>query len=210
MLWLGAGAAVGGVWRVMRTSKFGLISILIGALAASASAAPIWTESTDGDLSNDRLAPTSLGVLGNGSNTVTGTTVANERDYFTIVIPSGSVLSQIVLTQYDHPTELAFLAVQSGTTITVDPLAPSAATLLGWVHPSASLLGTDILDDMGAGFGAIGFLPPLGPGTYSFWLQQTGGTVIGYGLDFVVVPEPTAAMSLALGLTGIGVARRRR
>ena len=193
-----------------RISHFALILSLIGALAASASAVPIWTEGVDGDLSNDRLAPTSLGVLGNGTHGISGTTVVGDRDYFTIVIPSGSVLSQIVLTQFDQPLELAFLAVQSGTTITVDPLAPSAATLLGWVHPSAALLGTDILDDMGAGGGAIGFLPPLGSGTYSFWLQQTGGAVIGYGFDFVVVPEPAAAVMLALGLAGLAVAGRRR
>ena len=72
------------------------------------------------------------------------------------------------------------------------------------------MLGTNILDDMGVGSGAIGFIPPLGAGTYSFWLQQTGGAVIGYGLDFVVVPEPTAAGLLSLGLLGLAFVGRRR
>ena len=84
------------------------------------------------------------------------------------------------------------------------------ANLLGWVHLSSSLLGTDVLDNIGTGPGAIGFLPPLGPGTYSFWLQQTGGSLTTYGLDLVVVPEPTAAALLALGLLGLAASRRRR
>jgi hypothetical protein len=196
----------------MRMSRLGRLAsalcLSIG-LAHAATAAPIWTESVDGDLSNDRLVPTPLAVA-LGSNTLTGTTVVGDRDYFSIVVPSGAVLQQITLTAFDQPFDQAFLAVQTGGTITEVPTAPNVANLLGWVHPNATMIGTNILDDLALGTGAIGFIPPLGPGTYSFWMQQTGSAVIGYGIDFVVVPEPTAAALLALGLLGLVIVGRRR
>ena len=78
------------------------------------------------------------------------------------------------------------------------------------MHPGEHLLGTDILDDLGEGDGAIGFTPPLGPGTYSFWLQQVNDPFTAYGLDFVVVPEPASAALLALGLTALAGLRSAR
>jgi hypothetical protein len=196
--------------RMSRTGRLALALCLSLGLAQAGFAAPIWTESTDGDLSNAFSAPTPLPALAVGSNTLTGTTVVGDRDYFTIVVPSGAVLSQITLTAFSQPFDLAFLAIQNGSVITESPTAPNVANLLGWVHPGASMLGTNILDDLALGTGAQGFTPPLGPGTYSFWLQQTGSAVIGYGFDFVVVPEPTAAALLALGLLGLLFVGRRR
>src|SRR5262245_3961121 len=99
----------------MRMSRFGRLAsalcLSIG-LAQAAAAAPVWTESVNGDLSNDRLVPTPLAVA-LGSNSVTGTTVAGDRDYFSLVVPSGALLQQITLTAFDQPFELAFLAVQT-------------------------------------------------------------------------------------------------
>jgi hypothetical protein len=192
-----------------RTRGFAL-ALTLACFAGPASGAPIWTESVDGDLSGNRAAPTAL-AAGIGSNQVSGTTVAGDLDYFSLLIPAGATLSQIVLTNTTLSSfDLAFLAIQSGSTFTVDPSNPDVSQLLGWVHLRSNQVGTDILDNLAIGSGAIGFLPPLGPGTYSFWLQQTGGAVTGYGLDFVVVPEPMAASLLALGLTGLAFAGRRR
>jgi hypothetical protein len=193
----------------MRIRSTVLAALAAAVLSQGALAAPIWTESVNGDLSNDHLAPTAL-ALGLGSNTVSGTTITGDRDYFTVVVPAGRQISSILLSGFDLPFDLAFVAIQSGGIITENPGAPNVANLLGWVHIGAHLLGTDILDDLGTGPGAIGFLPPLGPGTYSFWVQQTGGTLTSYGLDIVTVPEPTAAALLALGLLGLAFAGRRR
>ena len=92
----------------------------------------------------------------------------------------------------------------------MDPAVPSAGPLLGYVHTAGTLRGTDILDDMGAGFGAMQFTPPLGPGDYSFWMQQINAVLTTYTFDLVVVPEPSVAALLAAGLVGLAVTRRLR
>jgi hypothetical protein len=47
--------------------------------------------------------------------------------------------------------------------------------------------GTDLLPDLAAGtLGGSGFDVPLGPGVYSYVIQQTGPQHTGYELDFVL------------------------
>jgi hypothetical protein len=81
------------------------------------------------------------------------------------------------------------------------------------VHLGAVLVGTDVLDNMGASNGlapaAQGFPLPLGPGSYAFWLQQANATPTSYTLDLVLTPEPASGGLLAAGLA-ILAARRRR
>lgn len=194
----------------MRSRKLALTSMLALFATQSAAAAPIWNEGVDGDLSNDRLNPTAL-TLAVGSNTITGSVTAGERDYFRFNVPTGYSVTQLVLSAYS-PSNLGFLAVQSGTQITVDPGLPSATPLLGYVHTGPQV-GTDILDDLGASNllapPAQGFVPPLGPGDYSFWMQQTSAIVTSYTFDVVVVPEPSAAPLLGLGLAALALIRRR-
>lgn len=186
-----------------------LVLFLTLALGAQgASAATIWDESVDGDLSSNRLAPTVL-TLAVGSNTISGTVIAGERDYFRFNVGAGQQVTQIILSGY-APANLGFLAVQTGTTITVDPLAPVAGPLLGYVHTAGAQVGTDILDDMALGAGSIGFVPPLGANDYSFWMQQTSAILTSYSFDVVLVPEPATASLLALGLGLLTVAGRRR
>jgi hypothetical protein len=50
----------------------------------------------------------------------------------------------------------------------------------------------------GTAAGATGFTPPLGPGTYTFLIQQSGSTV-SYEFDMTVVPEPTSLCLIGLG-----------
>ena len=185
---------------------------LAAVVAQGAVAATIWDEGVSGDLSNDRANPTLL-TLAVGTNTIIGSVTAGERDYFRFNLPGGNTFTQLNLAAYS-PSNLGFLAVQSGTQITVDPLAPTAAPLLGYVHTSNTQVGTDILDDMAASNllspPAIGFVPPLGPGDYSFWMQQTSAVLTDYTFDVVVVPEPSAAALLGLGLGALALVARRR
>lgn len=61
--------------------------------------------------------------------------------------------------------------------------------------------GSDLLARLGlAQTGGSGFTPPLGPGTYTFLIQQTGPPLTGFTLAFVVVPEPSSAALLGAGL----------
>lgn len=183
---------------------------VVSSAATSASAATLYSEAGSGDLSSNRLVPTTLGTLTFGSNVLSGNTGNGDRDYFTITVASGQTLSAITLLTYQSADGRSFLGVQSGSLITEDPIAANVANMLGYTHFGFSTVasqGTNILDDVGAGFGAIGFGGTLGPGTYTFWLQQLGAPTT-YGLDFVVVPAP--GVSALLAVASIVPGRRRR
>lgn len=109
----------------------------------AASAASLWNESTDGNLSDDGLAPTQLGPLAAGSNRLSATfnagAVNPSPDYFTLEIPDGFALTDIVLRGWKaEPTfeDIAFFAVQAGDVF--DFVVPedrsNANGLLGWTH----------------------------------------------------------------------------
>jgi hypothetical protein len=197
-----------------RFRTIALAGLVAAAFAQSAAAVTIWDEGTDGDLSHDPAAPNSVTVA-IGTNTVIGSTVGSDqgpdRDIFTFTVPDGAALTQLLLTSFVSDDDLAFLALQDGPVIT-DP--GSADDLLGWLHPSADFVGTDILDDIGQGAGAIGFTGPLGPGTYTLLMQQGDPQPVAYGFDLIIepvaVPEPPMAALFALGLCALAVARRRR
>jgi hypothetical protein len=178
-----------------------------------------YNESIDGDLSGNRLAPTSIN-LDPGSNTVTATSVAGDLEYYTVTVPGGFELSAIPLVSYVSLDALAFVGLQSGTTFTEPPTGTDVSQLLGWTHfgPGNGTVGTDVLDNIGAGTGAIGFTGPLGAGNYVFWTQQTGVNSTTYALDLQItavaaVPALSGASALLL-CAGLGlmilVATRRR
>ena len=197
-----------------RVRTIALAGLVAAAFAQSAAAVTIWDEGTDGDLSTDPAAPTSVTVA-IGTNTVIGSTVGSDqgpdRDVFTFTVPDGAALTQLLLTSFVSDDDLAFLALQDGSVIT-DP--GSADDLLGWLHPSAAFVGTDILDDIGQGAGAMGFTGPLGPGTYTLLMQQGDPQPVAYGFDLIIepiaVPEPPMSALFVLGLVALAVARRRR
>lgn len=176
---------------------------------AAAQAGTIYDEAISGDLTGNRLAPLNLGTLTPGSNLLIGQAGNADRDYFTITIATGQTLTNLNLVTYSGGDRVGFIGVQTGTIITEDPNSANVANLLGWTHfgPGGAPAGSDILDDIGNGPGAIGFSGALGPGTYSFWVQQLG-TLTGYTFDFVVVPAPSAACAMGLGL--LAASRRRR
>jgi hypothetical protein len=86
------------------------------------------------------------------------------------------------------------------------------ANILGYTHfgfGTAASQGTNILDDIATGFGAIGFGGTLGPGTYTFWLQQLGSPTT-YALDYVTVPTPGVGGVIAAAGMLAGRRGRRR
>jgi hypothetical protein len=182
------------------------------ALIPCAASAISYSESVDGDFSGNGLAPTPL-VLAFGSNMISGSTVFGDLDYFSVSIPAQ--LQQIVVTNYTSANSISFIAVQSGTAVTEPPGTPDVANLLGWAHfgpgvfpPSG--VGADILDNIGTGGGAQGFVPPLPSGSYAFWVQETGSSPVGYGFDFVVAPEPGSLALTALGMAALALRRATR
>ena len=188
-------------------------------------------EASDGDLSGNVLAPTLFGnspsSLGFavGSNKIVGQTFSGDYDLINFTVGAGQQLSAIKLVSYSSTDARGFIAVQQGAVWSNGLGAGSSfdrTTLLGYSHfgtyVGAPQPGTDVLDDLGASGasgagGAIGFSGPLGPGSYTFLIQQTGLAVISYGFDFqlTAVPEPGESVAMAgLLLGGFGVWRRLR
>jgi len=214
---------------VQRTTRWGpRLGTLLGAAAgaafalvgAPASSQVAYSETVSGDLSNNGLSPTVVSLL-LGDNLVSGTTGKNaagviDRDYFTITLAPDEALDAIVLqpgTTTLGTLGFSFIGVQSGGTVTVLPTATSAAGLLGWTHYDQSEIGTDILDNMGVpANNSTGFTPPLGAGSYTFWVQEASTGSVNYAFDFHVaaIPEPSSWAMLLLGFGAIGLAMRQR
>jgi hypothetical protein len=167
-----------------------LISLACLALFASGAMAAGYAEKKKGDLSDDGLAPTTV-KLTLGDNFVSGRYGLKDgvvdRDYFTIKVAQGQQLAALwVEPETNVANNVSFIGVQAGKQVTVPPQGGSPEDLLGWVHYGDDEIGTDILPAMGEGDGAQGFVPPLGPGTYSFWVQETAACKCQYKFKFVV------------------------
>lgn len=166
----------------------------------------VWDEPADGDLSSDGLAPTLL-TFAVGSNEIHGTTgnagAGVDRDYFSFTLASGMSLTALtLLSDTSVSGSVAFIAIQAGPQVTVAPSGAGSEALLAFSHYDNSMIGQDLL----AFFGLAQGLPS---GTYSIWVQETGGPAT-YGLDFEVsaVPLPAAAWMLFSGLAGLVALRR--
>ena len=173
--------------------------LAIGVLSmgvATAHAATVWDEASNGDLANDGLTPTPL-LVAPGSNLVLGLTGAGaqgvDRDYFKFTVPAGSTLTSIrLLGNTAVSGGVSFIAIQRGPQLTVSPEGAGAGQLIAQGHYGNDLIGSDLLP-----FIQLAPLGPLQSGTYSVWVQDTGGPA-SYGFDFVLsaVAAPAAAPSL--------------
>lgn len=200
-------------------SRYRVAGIVLTLSVASLShAAIVYDESASADLSNNGLAPTSVSVAA-GSNQVLGTTgdpgTGVDRDYFTVAIPTGFALAQLILLPGTTVGgALSFLGLQSGNQVTLNANPASAAGLLGWTHYGTANIGNDLLPAMSIpSNGSVGFQAPLGAGSYSFWVQDFGPGTPKYGLDLrvIAVPEPSSiAMMLAGLVIAVGAMRRTK
>jgi len=160
-----------------------------------------FSESVDGDLSDDFAAPTDLGTLGLGDNTVEAQQGdGGDVDYVTFTIAEGEQLSAIILDDYAAGTgNLAFIGLQEGAAFTTAANATGASDLLGGLTYGEANEGSDILQAMGDLGGAIGFDGPLGAGTYTLWLNQTGQpSTASFTLRTETADEGAAAASLTV------------
>ncbi len=194
-------------------SRFSVGLILSGA-ALNISAAIIYNESA-GDLSNFGNAPTPLALL-EGENQILGTLSSSpngtDSDYFTFTVPGGLDLTAILVLPGTTTGPLGtYFGVQSGDQVTVPPAAADLTGLLGFTYYLAG--NGNIITDVGVGGnGATGFIPPLGPGTYSFVLQDTGEGSFDYGLSFQLLataPEGgPGILGCALAFAGVAAMKR--
>jgi len=194
----------------MRISVAAAIALFaVPVWVTTAGAAVIHDEALAGDLADDGLLPSPL-TLAPGSNQVLGTMgfigTDLDRDYFTLTVPTGTVLSKIVLLPGSEVSiGVSFLGLQAGNAFTIPPDTTTAAGMLGWTHytdPGPG--GTDLLPAMSVpNAGSSGFESPLGAGDYSFWVQDFDGPAT-YGFDFVVTPLPGSVPLLLSGLALLG------
>jgi hypothetical protein len=196
---------------IARYLTYSALFALSCAVFSSAQGA-VYDEADAGDFSNSGLSPTVL-HLGLGSNFISGSTGSGagpagiDPDYFSITVPSRAVLSSLtVLPGTTVGGDVTFIGVQVGPQVTVSPDATDATGLLGWMHYGPGNVNRNILPRIGTGSeGATGFTGPLGPATYSFWVQDTAGGTVPYNYDLVLtaavaVPEPTTLATLTVGL----------
>ena len=184
------------------------ITIALALVWTGTASAADHDESVSGDLSTNPASPTSLAVSP-GSNVLTGTVQSggDTRDYVTFTVSTGQVLVSInQIAYYDvissGPGDRGFNAIIAGAT----SLVPGGATIgsfLGSSHLNTLTPGTDMLPTLAvAPTGGTGFAPPLGPGTYTYHVQQTGSELTGYEIDLVVAALPGVPL---LGPLGLGV-----
>ncbi|MEX1115651.1 MAG: hypothetical protein WEB53_10410 [Akkermansiaceae bacterium] len=170
--------------------------------------AVIYNESINGDLSGLFGSPTTLNLT-TGANTIiaqmgsngnTGATNGSDADYFTVTVGSGESLVSITVDSY------LFSPNNPGVSFAGYVAAPvfagqTAQNINGSVLFNAS--SGNILDDFTGGPAT------LGPGTYSFWFQETSANLISYQLTYNLVPEPSSALIGACSI-GLCLASRRR
>ncbi len=192
----------------------------------------VYTESSNGELSEDNLAPTPLGIVTAGSNTVTGAVGGGDADIFRVDIPTGFRLDSLILTSFSTtaPSVRMFASIDDGPTYayTVQELnnGPDLSLVMGAGLVGARFVtqppipfrewGTGVGDDMlqflggSDRLGGTGFTPPLPAGSYSIYLQETGNNS-NYSLSFNVsaVPEPSCLSMLGLLTLGCCSHRRR-
>jgi hypothetical protein len=211
-------------------TKKSLFSVAVCALLAAAPAkATIYDEGVSGDLSNDKAAPTAL-TLTPGLNSVIGTVNGfgngDPQDWVSFTIPTGFVMTSYINSKYDSTDPQGFTGFQFGSSFPggVDSEF-DAGSYAGYAHfgtaatnpdgtPPLSTVGVNLLPlmaDPTFAPGTTGFTPPLGPGTYTFLIQQGNDITTSYQFDMNVrsVPEPGSSLCL-LGMGSLAIFALRR
>jgi len=213
------------------TKKSLLFAAVCALLAAAPAIATIYDEAvTSVDLSNDKAHPTAL-TLTPGSNSVIGTVngfgKGDPQDWVSFTIPTGFVMTSYVNSAYGSADDQGFTGFHVGSSFPGGVMSEfDPANYAGYAHfgfaannpdgnpVAASTVGVDLLPLMAnPSFapGATGFTPPLGPGTYTFLIQQGDDVTTSYQFDMNVrsVPEPGSSLCL-LGMGGLAIFALRR
>lgn len=188
------------------------MALLTGAACLPTRAAVAWDEAVTGDLSNNGLSPSAL-TVGAGDNGILGSMGDGgsgvDRDYFSFTVPAGAQLLAIRIGDGTFTSgSLSFMAIQAGPQVTTTPTGSGVAALLGYVHYEGADIGSNILPRLIQSRPEFGGLLPSG--TYSMWVQETGGTVFyDYTLVISSVPEPASWALLTGGVLLLGQRLRR-
>ena len=221
----------------MPVTKTLLAATICMLLATAPAKATIYKESVQGELSDDKSAPTAL-TLTPGFNSVSGTVAGfpdfggtDPQDWVSFTIPSGYVMISYVNAKFVAGDGQGFTGFQSGSSFAGDEFVE--ASYAGYAHfgtaannpdnnpNTSSTVGVNLLPlmaDPNFAPGTTGFTFPLAAGTYTFLIQQGDPTVTTYQFNMALrpvgaaTPEPGSSLCLlAIGsLATLAVRRRLR
>ncbi|HBV63341.1 MAG TPA: hypothetical protein DEF45_10010, partial [Rhodopirellula sp.] len=159
-------------------------------------------------LSTDNFNPTPLGSTQPGSNLVTGHVEdafgEGDTDVFTFTVEPGFQWSGLYVDAYAYPNgagtdNAAFLALDTGTSFpyNAEDFASFNFDPNGFL--GGTIFGTDDVGDSNilpraGNVAGSGFSGPLGAGTYTIYIQQTG-PASSYTLDFEVTSVASQSVS---------------
>ncbi len=185
----------------MKTSLTLVLTTLAALSAGPSYGAVVYDEASSGDLSGLFGTPTPL-VIANGANTIIGqigfngdtgaTDGFSDADYFSFVIPTDASISSITIDSFTFTSDpgQSFFGYVAGSEFNGQGLGD----IDGFDLFDAG--SGDVLTDLAGG--------PLGPGTYSFWLQDDDGAIgVDYQITFTQVPEPSAVVLFTIGFLGL-------
>ena len=168
-------------------------------LAVSISSASVVTstvsydEDIDGDLSDDPQVPNQF-TLSIGIHSITATSSTEDPEYFSLVVPQGTIVESIMLNRYEdaYATSTMIMAIQEGATYT----KPTTRTIdLNWIgsivfERDRDQIGTNLLNDLFAKDDNSCFKGPLATGPYAVRVDGLNSEIATYSLNFVVTAAP--------------------
>ena len=200
-------------------SKLGLMPILRVVTVIACVTSPLFCGIINvepvGGFSSNGLSPTVL-TFSVGSNQIfgsNGTGATSVRDYVNFTVPSGLFLTAINMLDTTPLGNLGFIGIEAGNRLTLPTNTTTADGLLGWRHYVPTDRNTDILPLMAVpANGSSGFTPPLSPGSYTLWIQDSSPGTFNYGFDVQLspVPEPAKWWTALAALAGAVALRLKR
>ncbi|MFT7464825.1 MAG: hypothetical protein ACI9EF_003185, partial [Pseudohongiellaceae bacterium] len=176
-------------------------------LSAALSAQVVHDETLDGDLSGSAGSPTVL-AFAPGANIVSGsmTNLGDVRDFLTFTVPPGSAL--VALRQIEYTDgggsfgSVGYHGINAGST-SFTPGFGTASNFLGGNHLYTEDSGYDMLVDLSLALtNGSGFSIPLGPGDYSYIIQQTGDPETFYTIEFELEDDWSEVGGALAGVSG--------
>lgn len=186
---------------------------VLTATATLAQAQVNYDESVSPDLSALSGAPSVLGPLGLGLNSVTGeinegsTAGAGGSDVFSFTVPSGQELASVEFTQLGGDNHFFGFSNVNAAIDATSAAGNRYSTLLG-----SPEIGTNILDGGLNSFGGSGGSGNLGAGDYTVYFRENAAGTFSYSLALTTVaavPEPGSLSLLIAGTALVGLRRRR-
>jgi len=190
----------------MKTILSVFLAVLV--LSLGSANAQVFDES-GGDFSNDPAAPTSVGQLFTGLNTISGNTGSADQDIVTFSVGANDTVTSFVITEFTDAGG-HFFGLAEGNTAPATAPEFLYAGLVSSTDAPLQILGSSGGSVFGTGGSGVPSL--LAAGDYTVFFNETSGASPNYTAEIVVttaIPEPGSLAFLSAGLGLIALRRRR-